>query len=136
MTMKNAIAIVFLALVCFEARAEDTTAQRAKAQKDMQNGNWKDAHGGFSALALNAADDRLKVGEDLRNAVICLQRLNRENECDDLFEKVVTAHKGNWHLLYEAAQTLEQNMQHYGYIVAGKFERGNHRGGGQYAQSF
>ena len=44
------------------------------------------------------------------------------------------AHPDNWKLLKEAAE-LYQSGEHWGFIVAGQFERGAHRGGGKHVTS-
>jgi uncharacterized protein YfaS (alpha-2-macroglobulin family) len=148
--MRNAFAalcVVLFVSMTMATKAEDKPGpqlpgqtgamRRAKADKDMKNGNWKDAYEGFKALVLDPADEKLLAGGDLKNALTCLTNLNRQDEVDDLFEKVVALHKDNWHLLYEAAQSMQNNVQHWGFIVAGKFTRGNHRGGGgAYCQPF
>ncbi len=108
--------------------------QRAAAQKQFQAGNFKDAYEAFRKLALDPNDDPLRVGDDLTMAVQCLQRLGRVNESDAFREEVIKVHAGNWRLLRAAAESY-QSDQHYGFIVAGKFERGQHRGGGQQASS-
>ena len=64
----------------------------------------------------------------------CLQRLGRMSEFDDFVEKVIKAHDGNWRLLQAAAQEYDR-VEHYGYIIAGKYERGGHRGGGRLVNS-
>ena len=43
-------------------------------------------------------------------------------------------HAGNWRVLH-AASELYIDANKYGYIIAGQFERGNHRGGGEYANA-
>ena len=65
-------------------------------------------------------------------AVDCLQRLNRVDEIDALLEESFAVHKANWRLLASAAQNY-MNIPHQGFIVAGKFYRGNHRGGGRWS---
>src|SRR6202040_2591436 len=59
------------------------------------------------------------------------QNLGRADEIDEFREAVIAVHKENWRLLETAAQTYA-NVEHYGFIVAGKFYRGNKRGGGRY----
>ena len=113
---------------------EGQDEQRLNAAKLMQQGNWKDAFGLFSKLAADAKGDPQKVGEDLAQAGQCLMRLGRYNEFDELREKCIEIHARNWKLLQAAAQTISDDP-HYGYIVAGKFHRLNHRGGGQYVMS-
>ncbi|MFH0924912.1 MAG: MG2 domain-containing protein [bacterium] len=109
--------------------------QRDKYSKLYNDGNYKDAYEGFSQLALDPNDDPLKVGEDMNKAVDCLRNLNRNDESDAFLEKVIDIHKNNWHLLFATAQKY-MNIKHYGYIVAGQFYRGNHRGGGRYVNSY
>jgi len=115
--------------------AKDAPPDRAAAAKQMKDGNWKDAYEAFSRLALDPADDPVRVGEDLANAVNCLANLGRQNEMDAFREKVVAAHRANWRLLQAAAQTY-LNINHQGFIIAGVFERGGHRGGGTYASAY
>src|SRR4029079_6252689 len=98
--------------------------------KAMESGNWRDAYEGFSKLALDPDVDAKAVGDDLTRAVQCLQNLGRSNEIDELRERVIALHGKNWRLLRAAAETFYTN-EHYGFMVAGKFERGNHRGGGK-----
>ena len=52
------------------------------------------------------------------------------DEIDALLEAVTEVHKGNWRLVQSAAQN-HMNIPHQGFIVAGKFYRGNQRGGGK-----
>jgi uncharacterized protein YfaS (alpha-2-macroglobulin family) len=119
------------------AQEPNPSQRRERAIKAMQAGNIKNAYEDFRKLALDPKGDALKVGTDLVQGLQCLQQLGRQNEMDEFREGVIAAHAKNWRLLSEAAKTYNQgNFEHYGYIVAGKFERGNHRGGGRFVQSF
>ena len=100
---------------------------RKAAEKAQKAGNFKDAYDSFSKLALEPDDDAGEVSGDLTNAVACLPQLARDDEIDDFVEKVITAHAGNWRLLETAAQTY-QDINHQGFIVAGKFYRGGRHG--------
>ncbi|MGE3316085.1 MAG: MG2 domain-containing protein, partial [Planctomycetaceae bacterium] len=104
---------------------------RAAAAKQFDAGNFRDAWEIYRDLALNPDDDKKEVGNDLHRAVQCLQRLGREDEADDFREKVIAAHAQDWRLLLEAARSYAHDTSHFGYIVAGKFHRGDKRGGGQ-----
>jgi alpha-2-macroglobulin len=110
-------------------------AQRQTLYKAIQDGNFKNAYDGLRKMALNPKNDPLKVGEDLTKAILCLQRLGRSDEADAFREGVIEAHKNNWRLLATAAKSLTDN-EHHGFIVAGKFNRGNARGQGRYVNSF
>jgi len=116
-----------LLLAAIPARGD----RRDHAARAFQQGNYKDAYDAFRALALDPADDPGKVGPDLKAAIDCLRPLGRLDEVDDLRDAAVAAHGKNWRLLLVAAQTLADG-EHYGFLVAGKFSRGNHRGGGRY----
>jgi uncharacterized protein YfaS (alpha-2-macroglobulin family) len=116
------------------AMAAEGRPGRASARKAMQAGNYKDAYDAFRALALDPNDDAARVGDDLANGIGCLHQLGRTDEVDDFREGVIAAHKQNWRLLERAAQTLDSG-EHYGVIVAGKFSRGGHRGGGRYVST-
>ena len=96
----------------------------------FQDGNYKEAYEGFRGLALDPKDDVRQAGEDLRMAVQCLQQLNRVDETDAMIEAAVAIHKNNWRLLWAAARQYME-LPHHGFLIAGKFQRGDHRGGGQ-----
>ena len=125
-------AVVTLRLLAVDPPTQD---QRDKLVKTMNAGNYKDAYEGLSKFALDHRDDPLKVDSDLTNAIQCLQRLGRVEEIDDFREAVIVVHKSNWRLLQTAADTYT-SVEHYGYIVAGKFYRGHKRGGGRYVNTF
>lgn len=108
---------------------------RSQAQKEFKAGNFRDAWELDRKLALDPRDDTRLVGSDLKAGIVCLQRLAREEEVDAFREAVVAVHAKNWRLLQAAADTLMRGP-HYGYLIAGQFFRGNHRGGGEAVISF
>ncbi len=116
------------------AAPKSESETRERLRKTFQDGNFKDAYEGLRELALNPNADPRQVGDDLQLAIQALQRLNRVNEIDAFREAVIAAHPTNWRLLWTAAQTYLE-VQHQGFIIAGKFERGHHRGGGQVANA-
>ena len=101
----------------------------------MSAGNYKDAFEQYRRLALDPKEDRKEVCTDLYFGVNCLYNLGRVDEADDFREQVIAAHKDNWRLLEAAAQSYV-NTPHFGFIIAGKFDRGGHRGGGRYVSTF
>jgi alpha-2-macroglobulin len=109
--------------------------ERQKAAKLQRDGNYKDAYEIFRKLALDPRDEADKVGGDLEHGVKCLQDLDREDETDEFRETVIKTHAENWRLLWAAARSLFDD-RHYGYIVAGEFKRGEHRGGGREVNAF
>jgi len=132
-TLRCSFAPLILLGCCVTAQAaavESNSALRKRLHATIQQGNYKDAYEGLRKLALDPADDPRNVGDDLIRATQCLQRLNRVNEIDAFREAVIKTHPENWRLLWAAARNYME-IAHHGYIVAGEFQRGNKRGGGQ-----
>jgi len=119
--------LALLATAAEGPRAEQTREALEQTKKD---GNFKDAYDGFRKLALQKTTDPRKVGHDLEQGIDCLQRLNRVDEIDAFIEAVVDVHSDNGRLLHQAARSY-LNAPHYGYMIAGEFHRGHHRGGGK-----
>src|SRR5579862_2424146 len=116
------------------AGAPSTEEQRTKLTKAYNDGNFKVAYDGLSKLALDPKNQPAMVGKDLELAINSLYRLGRTDEVDDFREAVIKVHEKNWRLLATAAQTYT-NGEHYGFMVAGKYLRGGHRGGGHVVNS-
>ena len=126
------------ALSAAEGRAQSTQPappDRDQALKLMQQGQYKEACEIFSQLAVDPKDDPRRVGQDMTSAISSLQSLGRVDEIDAFREKVIAAHSGNWRLLHVAAQSY-MYPEHDGFIIAGAFKRGQHRGGGRYVNAF
>ena len=114
--------------------AAPNTDREQQAAQLLKDGNFNDAYQAFRQRVLDPATDPHKVGDDLTAALQCLQRLDRVDEADQLVEKAVEVHANNWRLLWAAARN-DMNLPHHGFIVAGQFQRGNKRGGGQAVNS-
>lgn len=127
------LAIVALVATSF-SEAPDVAQTRAAARKTMQDGNFKDAYTVLRKLCLDKASDPAATAEDVGLAVQCLNNLGRTSEVDELLEGTVKVHSKHWQVLRSAAQQY-LNAQHQGFIIAGKYERGHHRGGGRVAHS-
>ena len=137
--MKLIKIIVLLVILLFSvtlsfADPMDHQPLRKEAQKAYADGNWKDAYTLFRKLCLEVENDPRKVGSDLTQAWQCLRQLNRLDELDAFREQVVEKHIRNWRLLQAAARSYIQNT-HAGYMIAGEFQRGGHRGGGKYVNA-
>jgi uncharacterized protein YfaS (alpha-2-macroglobulin family) len=128
------ITSIFFAAALWMAAADGPNPQqREQHMKAYQAGNFRDAYEGLRKLALDPKNDPLKVSDDLNTAINCLQQLGRVEEIDDFREAVIDVHKNNWRLLETAAASyVNPQLPHFGFIVAGKFYRGQHRGGGHY----
>jgi hypothetical protein len=119
------------ALLIGAAAPDDQQANdllRQKAQKIMRDGNYKEAFEIFQKLVYDPAANPVLVGNDLNQAIGCLNQLNRTVENDPFREKAVNVHSNNWKLLYNAARSYFEE-EHHGTIIAGEFQRGPHRGG-------
>ncbi len=108
--------------------------QRSKLTKAYNDGNFKVAYEGLRRLALDPNANARLVGSDLELAINALLRLGRVEEVDAFREAVIKTHDKNWRLLSTAARTYAHG-EHYGFMIAGEFKRGGHRGGGQIMNS-
>ncbi|HEY2761789.1 MAG TPA: hypothetical protein VGI75_13630 [Pirellulales bacterium] len=135
LTIAGFIGVLLTALVVLAASEErNFTADHERYQKLYDNGNYKDAYDGLRRSILDPANDSGSVAGDLNLAATCLQQLGRVDETDELLEGGVKVHAKNWRLLEAAAESY-LNVEHYGFIIAGKFSRGPHRGGGEAVNS-
>ncbi len=114
--------------------AEEPADQRAKAIKLQEQGNFREAYDIFARLARNPDNKGDLAAEEFERAIQCLQSLQRQQEVDAFRDEVIKAHDKDWIVLRKGAQTFI-NGEHWGFIVAGKFQRGNNRGGGEYVAS-
>jgi uncharacterized protein YfaS (alpha-2-macroglobulin family) len=128
-----------LALVAAARLAEQAPGaarpDAAAMDKKYQEGNFKEAYEGFRTLALEAGAARDRVGHYLTMGAASLASLGRIDEIDEFRESVIKVHSQNWRLLLTAAENY-LNVEHSGFIIAGKFQRGPHRGGGKVVNSF
>ncbi len=119
--------------------AQDSSSpppDRKQIEKALKDGNWKSAYDGFRALVLDPKAEASAAPLDLQRAAQALLQLGRLPEYDALLEDAVKAHPDQWRLLWAAAQ-LYAGAQPHGTIIAGKFERGPHRGGdGKFVYTF
>ena len=114
----------------------DGPGDRERFDKLFAQGNFKDAYEGYRRLALDAKAQPDRVASDLNAAAQCLVKLGRIDELDAFREAVIAVHSGNWRLLQSASESYLNDAQHFGFLVAGKFHRGWHRGGGRHVGSY
>lgn len=103
---------------------------RKTVEQLFRDGNYQEAYVGLRQRCLDPQTDPREVVGDLQLAVQSLQQLGRINETDELIESTITVHRQNWRLLHAAAQQY-QALTPYGFLIAGEYERGPHRGGGK-----
>jgi alpha-2-macroglobulin len=128
--------LVVLAVLVATSFSEPPNAPRLRqsARQEMQNGNWNDAYVELRKLVLHPESDPKATAEDIGLAVQCLNQLGRTPEIDEFLESAAKVHKDHWQVLQSVAQQYLQVPKH-GFIIAGKFERGHHRGGGRVAHA-
>lgn len=131
--LTSLLSIVVASWWLMAAEAEKPV-NREEMKKQFDAGNFKVAYDGYKSLSLNPKTDPKRVADDLSLAVQSLRNLGRTDEFDALVEGSIKAHAGNWRLLRGAAQQYTQ-IEQWGFVVAGKFYRGSHRGGGKYVSS-
>ncbi len=104
---------------------------RQQARKLMDDGNFKDALAKFRELTLNdETGDSREEAEDFQRALNCLQQLNEMSGIDAYREDVAAAHETDWIILAAVARSYA-TIDHQGFLIAGEFRRGQHRGGGK-----
>src|SRR5947209_8497938 len=136
-SLKTALAVALVAgigITVAISQGAAAPAGRAALKKQLESGNFKDAYEGFRRLALDPNEDPRSVTEDLNLASSALQQLGRVDELDGFREAAIRTHAKNWRLLWGAAENYVA-VENFGFIVAGKFYRGQHRGGGQAVNS-
>src|SRR6476660_4008505 len=102
--------------------------QLLKLQAD---GNQKNAYDGLRRFVLEKKDaSSADLVKAFNAAVVCLPALNRSDELDEFREKAIAAHKKDWLLLMAVGHSY-LSFDHFGYMIAGEFSRGQHRGGGK-----
>lgn len=113
---------------------QDSTEMRSRAGKLFADQNYAEALTIYRQLALDASNESAELPNDLAQAVACLQQTGQIAEFDDLLNQVLEIHPENWRLLVRSAELLQNSgVEKWGFLIAGKFERGSHRGGGQWS---
>ncbi len=107
----------------------------AKAKQLIEDGNFADAYRILQPLVVDPQADPRLIGSAIHEAVDCLQRLARTEEVDGLLESVAASQKHNWRALEAVAEDYFR-IPHFGFMIAGQFQRGHHRGGGEFVNSF
>ena len=110
---------------------QDRSDMRKQADKLINDGNWAEAWDLLSKLTLDNSNNDAQLPEDFQKSIQCLNALNRIADFDDYFERALVAHADHWQLMAAAADIIQSAVPHEGYLIAGQFERGYHRGGGK-----
>ncbi|PCJ59514.1 MAG: alpha-2-macroglobulin [Planctomycetota bacterium] len=103
--------------------------QKAKTQESKRN--YKNALQIYQKLLRKTKFSNANLAFD--KAIYCYQRLNKMNDTDKFREEILKLNLDNPKMMMTIANSYS-NARHYGYIVANKFYRGYHKGGGQYVE--
>ena len=105
--------------------------RRQKAREDLQQGNFRDAYRVFQALVTDPETAPTELRGDLQGAIQAATQLGDLKELDALLECAAQRHEGQWRLLAVIAESWG-SIPHSGFVIAGEFQRGHHRGGGEF----
>lgn len=124
--------VVFAALAFFcSAPPAGAAPDREQTQKLFKDGNWKEAYDGYRELVLEPKTSR---PDDIVKGLQCLNNLGRQSEIDEFLESVAKANEADWSMLRQVGQSYF-TTNHFGFMVAGEFHRGHHRGGGKWVSA-
>ena len=129
--MRGILTLLAAFLLCSlhpTAQAQEPDNKRTQADAEMKKNNFNDALQLYRELLGTPAGS----SGDLQQALLCLQHLGKVHELDTLIEGAVSVQPTRFDLLIAAAQGY-QSAPKFGFLIAGRFERGGHRGGGEYA---
>ena len=127
--------LLILTSASFSSAQADFDADRAKASKLYNNGNYKEAYQLYEKLILNSDNNSEKAVSDYHEAVRCISNLGNIENLDSFIEKVLLVHKDNWRILSAVAYT-HFGTTSYGYLIGNKFYRGSQKSTGKYVNSY
>ncbi len=131
--MKTCWLIVVMALLGSVLHGAEE--EMAKAERLFNEGNSKEAYALYEQVLTGEGEMKTdSLVQALGRAMESLQRINQVQDADALLERVVERHAGNWQVL-QAVANQYIHLPHYGFMVAGAFERGQHREGGEAANA-
>ncbi|MDD5699139.1 MAG: MG2 domain-containing protein [Victivallaceae bacterium] len=125
--MKKLVVLLSLALILGSvAAAENRQTLEDRANAEFENNNCKDAFYLYKKILLNYRG----TPELYLKATASLQKAELEAEFDGFFAAVAAKYGREPAMAVALAQSKMQ-LPDYGYIIAGQFVRGSHRGGGE-----
>ena len=117
----------FILLVSYSTfAADDWDKLEEKARTEFRNNNCKDAFNLYKKILL----EHEATPDIYGKAVESLRKARLEKEYDSFFNKVAKKY-GKIPEMAIALAESKIRISSYGYIIAGEFVRGNHRGGGR-----
>jgi hypothetical protein len=121
---KLSTALLIILTVSYSSfAAENWRTMLGKADSELRDKNSKDAFFLYKKILLDyKANPHIYL-----NAVESLRKARLENEFDDLFAAVAKKY-GKGPYMAVALAKSKMRVSDFGYIIAGKFVRGYHRG--------
>lgn len=115
-------------------RGEQETPVEAlgRGLKLQKQGHHREALAVLEPLLVKPGLESHERIKTLEAAVNCVRNLNEAHRADALREQVAAAFPRDWQVMGFVAQSL-LDAEDFGFVVAGEFQRGHHRGGGEYA---
>ncbi|MDR2754332.1 MAG: alpha-2-macroglobulin, partial [Planctomycetaceae bacterium] len=126
---------VYTANAVYATESADKENPISVANELIDQGRHKDALDLIRSYILDPKTAKIEIPDkEMTITLVCrlLQKLNRLSEVDDFLEKAAEIHQMDWKILSRIALTYTNVIQHSGYIIDGKFQRGQHRGGGKW----
>ncbi len=108
--------------------------QSKKAEKLKNSGNYAEAFSAYEAYLFTPDLPLNGIVSGMNHSLECLQELSRLKESDAFIDKVLEVHGEHLQVVTSCARA-RLSLPPWGYKIAGEFERGHHRGGGEAADS-
>ncbi|MCA9230106.1 MAG: alpha-2-macroglobulin [Planctomycetales bacterium] len=125
------LTLLFVAALTFRVSAVEGDASDFEQAKQLSvDGNYQEALVAFQKLLGTEGTETAQLVEGYQLALTCFAQLNRVDEIDGFRETLAEQFQDNWQLLTVVADSYLQ-QDHFGYMLAGEFHRGRHRGGGK-----
>jgi uncharacterized protein YfaS (alpha-2-macroglobulin family) len=128
------VAGIAVASLSLYANGQDEAPAIDRLLQLHRDGNYDEAYASLHRFVLAKDAPSRDLPKAIDTAIGCLARLNRTDEIDSFREQAVEAHPADWRLLAAVARSYLE-FDHVGYLIAGEFRRGPHRGGGRVANA-
>ena len=130
--MRWFLGVLLLAMMVSHANGADDRIAEAHRLRD--DGNRAEAYALYQAVLQERAASGSEAASIVEQAIRMLGQLNRIVEADVLLEELAILYVDDWQVLARLAQTYSELPKH-GFIIAGEFQRGSHRGGGRHVSA-
>ena len=101
-----------------------TLATLNRAESLYNDRNYNDAFKEYKKILIT---NKIYNTTAFNNAILSLQRLNKQNQTDDFITEVIMLHNNKWQCYNDAALLYDTTLMHSGYIQGNKFIRGYSR---------